>query len=76
MLRGSLEVFFVIFGGIVLASFGRVPFPGPGIKWRDPLAPAGALRNRLWRFRRSLEPARLFAPRKKSASLVFFFLLI
>ena len=76
MLRGSLEVFFVIFGGIVLASFGRVPFPGPGIKWWDQLAPAKPRRNRLWRFRRSLEPAHLSAPRKKSASSIFFFLLI
>ena len=76
VLRGALEVFLVISGGILSASFGRVPFPGPGIKWRDQLAPAGARRNRLWRFRRSLEPAHLSAPRKKSASLIFFFLLI
>ena len=34
--------FGVIFGGIVLASFGRVPFPGRRIKLRDPLAPARA----------------------------------
>ena len=39
MLRGALEVFLVISGGIVLASFGRVPFPGPGIKWRG--SPSG-----------------------------------
>ena len=76
VLRGALEVFLVISGGIVLASFGRVPFPGPGIKWRDQFAPAKPRRNRLWRFRRSLEPAHLSAPRKKSASLIFFFLLI
>ena len=76
VLRGALEVFLVISGGILSASFGRVPFPGPGIKLRDPLAPAGARRDRLWRFRRSLEPAHLSAPRKKSASLIFFFLLI
>ena len=76
MLRGALEVFLVISGGILSASFGRVPFPGPGIKWRDQLAPGKPRRNRLWRFRRSLEPAHLSAPRKKSASLIFFFLLI
>ena len=76
VLRGALEVFLVIFGGIVLASFGRVPFPGPGIKWREPLAPGGPRRYHLWQFRRSLEPAHLSAPRKKSASLIFFFLLI
>ena len=76
VLRGALEVFLVIFGGILSASFGRVPFPGPGIKLRDQLAPAKPRRYRLWRFRRSLEPAHLSAPRKKSASLIFFFLLI
>ena len=68
VLRGALGVFLVIPGGIVLASFGRVPFPGPGIKWREPLAPGGP--------RRSLEPAPVSAPRKKSASLIFFFVLI
>ena len=76
MLRGALEGFLVIFGGIVLASFGRVPFPGPGIKWRESLAPGGPRRYHLWQFRRSLEPAPVSAPRKKSASLIFFFLLI
>ena len=76
MLRGALEFFLVIFGGILSASFGRVPFPGPGIKLRDQLAPAKPRLYRLWRFRRSLEPAHLSAPRKKSASLIFFFLLI
>ena len=76
MLRGLWGFFGVIFGGIVLASFGRVPFPAPGIEWWDQLAPAKPRRNRLWRFRRSLEPAHLSAPRKKSASLIFFFLLI
>ena len=76
VLRGALEVFWLSPGGMVLSSFERVPFPGPGIKLREPLAPAGSRQNRLWRFRRSLEPAHLFAPRKKSASLIFFFLLI
>ena len=54
---GLWGFFGVIFGGILSASFGRVPFPGPGIKWRDQFAPAEPRRNRLWRFRRSLEPA-------------------
>ena len=78
MLRGALEVFLVISGGILSASFGRVPFPGPGIKWREPLAPGGPRRCHLLKFRRSLEPApvSVSAPRKKSASLIFFFLLI
>ena len=47
VLRGALEVFLVISGGILSASFGRVPFPGPGIKFRDPLAPAKPRRYRL-----------------------------
>ena len=76
VLRGLWGFFGVIFGGILSASFGRVPFPGPGIKLRDQLAPAKPRLYRLWRFRRSLEPAHLSAPRKKSASLIFFFLLI
>ena len=76
VLRGLWGFFGVIFGGILSASFGRVPSPGPGIKLREPLAPAKPQRYRLWRFRRSLEPAHLSAPRKKSASLIFYFLLI
>ena len=32
VLRGALEVFLVISGGILSASFGRVPSPGPGKK--------------------------------------------
>ena len=39
VLRGLWGFFGVIFGGILSASFGRVPFPGPGIKWRDQIAP-------------------------------------
>ena len=76
MLRGLWGFFGVIFGGILSASFGRVPSPGPGIKWRDQFAPAKPRRNRFWRFRRRLEPAHLSATRKKSAYLIFFFLLI
>ena len=78
MLRGALGLFLVISGGIVLASFGRVPFPGPGIKWRDPLAPAGPRRYHLCQFRRSRElpPFLLQEKNHKSASLIFFFVLI
>ena len=72
VLRGTLEVFLVISGGILSASFGRVPFPGPGIKWRGSLAPGGPRRYHLWQFWRSLEPAPVSAPRKKSAPLIFF----
>ena len=39
VLRGALEVFWLSPGGMVLSSFGRVPFPGPGIKLREPLSP-------------------------------------
>ena len=52
VLRGLWGFFGVIFGGIVLASFGRVPFPGPGIKWRESFAPVGRRRCYLLKFRR------------------------
>ena len=76
MLRGLWGFFGVIFGGIVLASFGRVPFPGPGIKWRDPLAPAGPGVITYASPGEASSPPLFLLPRKKSASLIFFFLLI